>query len=1049
MATRGSHRDDGKRLGAGRLVAGVDGNQTRGRVATSRKSPPPLDRKAGKTAGKCSDAKRIRGTLDKTMGAELERLFKLNDSPVTTCAVQNMTWNKDREALARMLRRPGLGFDLEKRDNTGYTPLMSAVNLADVEMTQLLLEAKANANVFDESNRTAVQLCMLRCPKNRKVILGLLTAHGARFCDPCFRGACLGDINSVAGSTTSKRPPTPDAKDGDGRAPEAHPRAHAGAPGVRLKLKSGRPAAAHADKAAKRDNDSAVGGCAAALDGKRRSPASPEPAAHVVQSLFLKRDKGGHTVLHYAAANGQLEYLKAASKAFPRGLSSASNNGDTPALLAAKNGRLECLQWILKSSQSAGDATDKFGRNVLMCAARFGHTGLVRWLHESKADIDCQSRQDGETPLTCAAYGGHASCIRYLLQQGAWHDDTCRVPSQRLPGSPPKESLPPLDINEPSDDERDENGNPLRRALMPLLFYALEKGELAVSQWLHENGCSWENRLTRHLRHNAYMRAAVGGSIECLSWVARRNGASSVNATTVDGCAPLHYALVNDNLRATMMLLDLGACFRRDAQGNSAAHTAAKEGSLWCLQWLLERDPELLEDVNLNEQTPLLLAAERGQVATVQWLARHGANTGALDANKHSLLFTAAKAGNVDLLRWILDLRLGSLSDCDSVNRTPLIMAASCNKAKAVEFLLSRGADVNAKSICDLTALLWASWLGCNRTVKTLVEHKADIGAKSMSGETGLHLVAKIKHSSQTDLETARILLESGVMPDAKDSEGKTPAYIAARNGSLRILKHLFELGHASVDDVNRGVPILFAAAAWSKHLPTVQFLVSQGARLAVQLPRRAAPEQSPPSQRSSVAAAIGSLFRFVRRARGGAAEGNEGQRGGETEAKGGGGVDAALLHAVREDSVDIIAWLAGQGDDQEIEYAAYAQARSAAARSAIDKVLQQRTRSRLAELRLPLLPQPLDVIASYVSYGWGSESAASDSTRGVARAVEPWVLRGRRLYGAAEPASRTAPETSAAVARERSESEGTAEEDGDFFSALSGDDDDVFPEPG
>jgi hypothetical protein len=55
---------------------------------------------------------------------------------------------------------------------------------------------------------------------------------------------------------------------------------------------------------------------------------------------------------------------------------------------------------------------------------------------------------------------------------------------------------------------------------------------------------------------------------------------------------------------------------------------------------------------------------------------------------------------------------IGWIGERDTVGRSPLIMAASCNHVDAAEFLISRGARVNATSICNLTALLWGCWLG-------------------------------------------------------------------------------------------------------------------------------------------------------------------------------------------------------------------------------------------------------------------------------------------------------------------------------------------------
>ncbi len=72
--------------------------------------------------------------------------------------------------------------------------------------------------------------------------------------------------------------------------------------------------------------------------------------------------------------------------------------------------------------------------------------------------------------------------------------------------------------------------------------------------------------------------------------------------------------------------------------------------------------------------------------------------------------------------------------------------------------LIARGADVNAAEPSqNQTALMWAASERHPEVVKVLVEHGADLQARTRKGFTALHFAAR-----EGDLESARLLLAAG-----------------------------------------------------------------------------------------------------------------------------------------------------------------------------------------------------------------------------------------------------------------------------------------------
>lgn len=67
---------------------------------------------------------------------------------------------------------------------------------------------------------------------------------------------------------------------------------------------------------------------------------------------------------------------------------------------------------------------------------------------------------------------------------------------------------------------------------------------------------------------------------------------------------------------------------------------------------------------------------------------------------------------------------------------TPLHEAAVSGHHRVLDFLLSRGGDVNSRSASDYTPLLLAASNGNEKCVRVLLKHKADISLTDGYGKT-------------------------------------------------------------------------------------------------------------------------------------------------------------------------------------------------------------------------------------------------------------------------------------------------------------------------
>jgi len=112
--------------------------------------------------------------------------------------------------------------------------------------------------------------------------------------------------------------------------------------------------------------------------------------------------------------------------------------------------------------------------------------------------------------------------------------------------------------------------------------------------------------------------------------------------------------------------------------------------------------------------------------------------------------------------------------------KTPLHQAACYSKRDMIEWLIARGADVNARNTghmvgdirveAGVTALHDAALTGNVEAAEALIAKGADIGAKGDFGETPLH-----EASWQGLLAMARLLVDKGADVNATNIAGATP----------------------------------------------------------------------------------------------------------------------------------------------------------------------------------------------------------------------------------------------------------------------------------
>ncbi|KAA3463433.1 ankyrin-3-like [Gossypium australe] len=193
--------------------------------------------------------------------------------------------------------------------------------------------------------------------------------------------------------------------------------------------------------------------------------------------------------------------------------------------------------------------------------------------------------------------------------------------------------------------------------------------------------------------------------------VAARYGHSAIVKLLIKSCAKARdgdLELGMDQVSAVREMLRI-----TDQESNTALHEAAGCGNVEVVKALLEfEDPDFPYSANKKQETPLYIAAKRGDGGVLSVLLDKSTSTALGGPHGRTVLHAAAMAGDAEAIRVILEKKGNLTRERDEDGHTPLHYAAHLgSRISVVEELLQR--DVSAAYIGDkkrgMTPLLMAA----------------------------------------------------------------------------------------------------------------------------------------------------------------------------------------------------------------------------------------------------------------------------------------------------------------------------------------------------
>lgn len=159
-------------------------------------------------------------------------------------------------------------------------------------------------------------------------------------------------------------------------------------------------------------------------------------------------------------------------------------------------------------------------------------------------------------------------------------------------------------------------------------------------------------------------------------------------------------------------------------------------------------------------QVGLTLALQNGSnKAFAALLTARRLNVEARNKQDESPLMMAAIKGNVEAVKALIARN----ADVNKTGWTPLHYAATGGHLKMIELLLEHYAFIDAQAPNGNTPLMMAAYFGTPEAVKLLIEQGADVKMTNQSGKTALDFAQMAKHRNSAELITEALRRSQGV----------------------------------------------------------------------------------------------------------------------------------------------------------------------------------------------------------------------------------------------------------------------------------------------
>lgn len=460
------------------------------------------------------------------------------------------------------------------------------------------------------------------------------------------------------------------------------------------------------------------------------------------------------------------------------------------------------------------------GQTPLHFAAIAGHNSITKYLLENNAQTNVQD-SSGATPLHEAVRYGHTEIAKMLLDSGASinsKDNLGKTPALLIIPAEHRAEIYNLLISYKADiTEKDMYGDSvLHTATMtnvPVEILEILVKAGAVVNERNKDGVTplelaIENKISSHVKFYA------------------EHGAD-INSKDTKGNTPLIMALKSNeqNDKTLETILNKDNINSLDSDGNTPLITAiSTDASQQKIQYVLS----LTDEVNTRNSagnTALYLTVLKNRKSIGEKLLAKNADIFSTNNKNNSPLSQALR--NPSIMDWLITSK--TIKDTDGIGNTALHYAAEWELSNAIEVLIAKGAEKEAKNANGETPIFSACKTDNPEIIALLVRKGCKFNVRDNLGSTPLHVAVRWGNTN-----SAAQLIKLDCDINAQNVSGKSPLAEAALGGKPEIAKLLLEKGANANTSDTAGRTVLMDAVR-ARNINTIAMLLSYSANPQIQ----------------------------------------------------------------------------------------------------------------------------------------------------------------------------------------------------------------------
>ena len=371
------------------------------------------------------------------------------------------------------------------------------------------------------------------------------------------------------------------------------------------------------------------------------------------------------------------------------------------------------------------------------------------------------------------------------------------------------------------------------------LKWAASSGNVKVLQTILKAAVENNDRPNPGAAGAALLMAIQNGHVEAAAALIEHK--EGLAYTDDNGATPLHWAAKGGHAATCRLLIQHGAYLSATtkrqasgAKGETPFDWALQSGDETTINILLKGNKSFTRVDTVNLQA-LHFSARMGDLAKVKELHGKGSNLEMRDEKGQTVLFHAVKGKQHTVVRWLIKDGKANVHAVDKSGFTALHAAVEGLDLRSAELLYKNGANVNAMSNQNVTPLhMLTNDPNGVIMLRTLYSNGALIDARDKKGNNLVHRLAEQHGNDNNKAEMFQAVVDLGADLTLRGEDDNTPAHLAAKSGSVPILKIL----HLSSIDIllprNNASYTPLMCAAQAGHLNALEFLLDRGASYTV-----------------------------------------------------------------------------------------------------------------------------------------------------------------------------------------------------------------------